>query len=737
MCVGELVGITKRSTLKTLSDATNTGDPVRTSISEEMFRAWNSVLQTTDTDSVHTIRDTESIRQLIRQVCQRRRPGRPPVYVISETGEELKNEQERKFMEKILKRRIRQNRAYRRRKERNSIKKKAMGETTLEEESFPVKKTLSKSSEVSTFQFGEEFLKQPNVHSSVSDKSEYSDNGERQVAPVTESFESQEENQSTVVSLEEDGCRQLKYLWETQEQWEGIASLGRSVTAIRLIFERVKKTYLELTMFLRDAYKSLSIIPGPFDWRTACYVIGISSASEQPGYCILDSLINQEIILIDNGNFHMGPLEKSFALNSSVVTNEPQYQTVMKKAKGRFVEYFLSMYFHISDHVFLQRATAKDIILSIYTSEKVNMDHCLRLLQGNDVAEVLKVDLLNRCVHFFRYCATSETLIAIFKKALNQNASFRSFCFHRNHVTDNSVFKTSCECAEMADSEEIEAIARLKAAIGEAYCNLGDMNTGECLLRQTLELCEFHNIYDSPVLVLPLLYLANLEKKRTFYSTAVEKLNTAVNVLYRLGLRSSPFVTVAFVSGVLLDLQLRNITYMKDSITVMENLPMAGEIPEVSAVLGYLHRWQGNEDVAQRYFQSALKVIQEEAPSTNVSELYIKHCGESCLENVLLTEIEDSCDEKQDKVRNDSPVNSAQEMEQIYGNVNVDNNANCEDSLRCFCFDFKKIGKSLQKMFSCVLSHENSPDYESTFVDDLLEYEDENQLLFNHPFFLA
>ncbi|EME27393.1 uncharacterized protein Gasu_49910 [Galdieria sulphuraria] len=707
MCIGELVGIGKKRSQTKLDSIVNLDEYSWTNSTGGDLDVWNSILQSADTDSVQSPRDIESIRQLIRQVCRRRRPGRPPLYVISETGAELKNEEERKFMEKILKRRIRQNKAYRRRKERDA-KQKATRESSQEVVEYTASETVSKTSEASIFHFGEQFFEQGNILSFVSEKDGRCDNRETQDTSIGEGAEEQETDANRRVSLEEDECLQLRYLWKMEEQWKGVSLSGGSLATIRLIFERVRKSYLGLSMFLRDAYKSLSILPGYFDWRTACFIIGISSTSEQPGHGILQSLLRDQILLSEKGFFLMGPLEKSFALNSSVVRNEPQYLAVMNKAKERFVEYFLSKYFDINDYFFLQRATAKDIILSIYTNEKVNMDYCLKLIVENDIAKILDINLLNRCVHFFRYCASPETLIAIFRKALHQNACSQSLLLE-TCTESNQIAMTTCDCADMMcpDSWEIEAIARLKAAIGEAYCNIGDEEKGEYLLRQAVDLC------------------------------AVEKLNTAINVLYRLGLRNSPFVTVALVSGILLDVQLGNMNFVKDSIAVIEDLPMTKEIPEVNAFLGYLYQWQGKGDVAQHYFQTALEVVQRKELSRNISELYIKHCGESNLESVLLEEIEDSCvEENKETATSVSIGNCSEEKHQICA-TDFQDIPNCNDGIRCFCFDFGKIGKSLKKMLSFVFSDEDSSGYDNTCVDDLLKDEDDKEILFNHPFFLA
>ncbi|GJQ13278.1 hypothetical protein GpartN1_g5069.t1 [Galdieria partita] len=736
MCIGELVGIGKRRSQVNLNSIANLDEYSWTNSTERDADIWNSILQSTDMDSLDAPRDIESIRQLIRQVCRRRRPGRPPLYVISETGAELKNEEERKFMEKILKRRIRQNKAYRRRKER-SAKLKATREINQEAVvECTVSETVSKTSEASMYYFGEQFLEQGNMISFVSEKNENCENGETQDTSISERVEKQETD--TRVSLAEDECHQLRYLWEVEDQWKGVAVSSGSLMAIRLIFDKVRKTYLGLSMFLRDAYKSLSILPGHFDWRAACFIIGISSTSEQPGHSILQSLLHDQILLSEKGYFLMGPLEKSFALNSSVVRNEPQYLAVMNKAKERFVEYFLSKYFDINDYFFLQRATVKDIILSIYTNEKVNMDYCLKLIVENDIAKILDINLLNRCVHFFRYCAAPETLIAIFRKALHKSACSQSLLLETCTESKQLSMKT-CDCADMMcpDSWEIEAIARLKSAIGEAYCNIGDEEKGEYLLRQAVDMCGFHNIIDSPVVVMPLLYLANLEKKRTFYSTAVEKLNTAINVLYRLGLRNSPFVTIALVSGVLLDVQLGNMNFIKDSIAVIEDLPMTKKIPEVNAFLGFLYQWQGKGDVAQQYFRTALEVIRQNESSRNISELYIKHCGVSNLESVLLEEIGEGCvEEKEDPETNVSISNCSQKEEQLRDD-DFQDIPNCNDGIRSFCFDLGKIGKSLKKMLSFVFSDEDSCGYDNACIDDLLKDEEEKEILFNHPFFFA
>jgi len=125
-------------------------------------------------------------------------------------------------------------------------------------------------------------------------------------------------------------------------------------------------------MFLRDAYKNLAIIPGKFNWQTACLIIGIFSSSEQSVHSILQSLFHFQIIRSKAEYFLMGPLEKTFALNSAFVRKEEQFEDVVCGTKNRFIEYFLIKFSDINDAFLLRRGAAKDIIFSIYKNEKTN-----------------------------------------------------------------------------------------------------------------------------------------------------------------------------------------------------------------------------------------------------------------------------------------------------------------------------------------------------------------------------
>jgi len=727
MCIGELVGIGKRRSIAKIDSIANSDDSLWTNSSIQGLDYWKSLL-CDDTVASQTPRDVESIRQMIRQVCRRRRPGRPPLYVFSERGAGLKTEEEKKFMERILKRRIRQNKAYRRKKERTASKKNVARESSQEAEECTTSESIFKTAQVSTSNSRED-LEQENLYSFVSANDEkVSANDESYVS--SENVDTVGKDNSICGVFHGDEYLHLKHIWETEEQWIEIDHASGSFALIRLIFDRVRETYLRLNMFYRDAYKSLSIIPGYFDWQTACYVIGIFSKSEQPDPNVLQPLLHCQIIQSKNDCFLMGPLERSFALNSSFIRNEEQYEDVMCRAKERFVEYFLSRFSEINDYLFLKRGTAKDVVLSIYENEKVNMDYCLKLIMENDTSEMLNMNLLNSCIHFFRYCAAPETLIAIFNKVLDQRASLRYLTLET--CTDDIMFSRTPQCLDSMHPYfwEIETITRINTALGEAYCNVGDNENGESFFREALQLCKYYNIIDSLVVVLPLLYLANLEKKQTYYSTAVEKLHTAVNVLYRWGLRNSPFVPVALVSGAMLEAQMGNMKFVKDSIAVIEDLPYSKDLPEVNTFLGFSYQVQGKQEIARQYFRNAIEIIQRKEFSQNVSEFYLKHCAKSSLKDMLLCEMEDSCvEETTESYINDVTAENSPE-ERV-----DDFQSNCNDGLGCFCFDLGKFGKTLRKFFSFVLSYEDTSGEEGACIDDALE--DQDEIIFNHPFFIA
>lgn len=254
---------------------------------------------------------------------------------------------------------------------------------------------------------------------------------------------------------------------------------------------------------------------------------------------------------------------------------------------------------------------------------------------------------------FFRYCVAPEKLIAIFNKVLHEYARLQALTCELP-FKDNPIAATQHYVDIIcSNSLDIEAISRIKAAIGEAYSIIGDYEKVESFLRQALELCGGNNVSNSPVVVMPLLYLANLEKKRAFYMKAVEKLHTVKHVLYRLGLQNCPFVPGTLVSAALLEAQMGNMKFVKDSIVAIEELTMSEDImPEVDAFLGYSYLGQGRGDIARHHFQYALQAIQQREFSKTTLELYIKHCGDSSLERILLSELNDSAEQEKESFTN-------------------------------------------------------------------------------------
>jgi len=108
-------------------------------------------------------------------------------------------------MEKIVKRRIRQNKAYRHKKE---------GDAHSEE--WRISDSISISLPLSVFEWKED-LEQANLFSFVSRSGEEDSN-----SPSVQSLENVVKD-----ALDEDECLHLKHLWETEEQWFEVCQVSR------------------------------------------------------------------------------------------------------------------------------------------------------------------------------------------------------------------------------------------------------------------------------------------------------------------------------------------------------------------------------------------------------------------------------------------------------------------------------------------------------------------------------
>ncbi|EME27099.1 hypothetical protein Gasu_53200 isoform 1 [Galdieria sulphuraria] len=396
----------------------------------------------------------DSIRILSRRKRNHKKgiskPGRPPSLFINISDSELTEEQ-RKQKKRILRRRERQNMAYRNKKLIKQLQREQQASTLKESGSNELlQQTRMSPSHISSNAFsslplsfsggGNEVIKcrispessegeqtvstnVPRVFSFENDALKDDERklfGNLNVLRSSDSFSTEEKT-----SCESGSNNVISDFYLVQSLEEELLQDNTHFSSLSLYY---RKVLIEIPFLGREAWSAFSIFPSTFSFQAAKYILGWSEQDNLFFEKLARTLETEKVLQIHaDGRLQLYPMAYCFILEYLNAKNG-YFRHKYEVWKCRFLGYYCKLIQEqVSDEIFLHRGTCKQQAESLYTLERENIETALKIAKEWGWKTYRWVLVVSSC--FLKYIWDAESRLEESSKLLQTFQFERDDCF--------------------------------------------------------------------------------------------------------------------------------------------------------------------------------------------------------------------------------------------------------------------------------------------------------------------
>ncbi|GJD09686.1 hypothetical protein Gasu2_39260 [Galdieria sulphuraria] len=568
----------------------------------------------------------------------RRKPGRPPSLFVDKSDSEL-TEEERKVKAKIIKRRLRQNRSYQRRKLRRQFEGGvnspiSTGEgvanyaaTVLSPPPYPMASTqiaeprFSSLGKPAVFD-SQVFLneknlerREPRVSGEMPSTTEYItkfanfDSPPYTAPPSAE----REANHYQRRNREKTNTFMMQQFPSASVEYSSHASAVEPFLSRDLAGMYLDRLFKSLTPILRRTLFKLSVFPETFDVAAAKAIIHdscIESCSEES----MLSTLNERgfIVKVSPKRLQLDLLSKEFLLREVGAHDDFNDWEVIRVAKKNFVSYYTNLLKLIDNERMILDGANMEQALRICDLERMNFEMCLLFAQ-----ELGRQALRHTII-------AGSNVLRLFIPASDRISLISS-------ILDLSRYEQTCSSSNLklagtGDSHETDILlgdssllenqqedAMLLISLGEAYSDDLHFREAEQALCQSLQLLEQSGMNNKPCILIPLIVLANICRETDRTEHALNILRRTLKKLSEFHLENSSY-GISVYENMALTLLVRNereearqclskVTKLAESIR-FEGLPLYTDILGTCGIFSLVFK---DIETAEGYFRRALE----------------------------------------------------------------------------------------------------------------------------------
>mmetsp|Transcript_5123 Transcript_5123/g.15324 ORF Transcript_5123/g.15324 Transcript_5123/m.15324 type:complete len:637 (+) Transcript_5123:336-2246(+) len=453
---------------------------------------------------------------------QPRRPGRPATYIFDKPDHEL-TEEDRKLRNAVLKRRMRQNRSYYRRK----MKKKAGGQeasTVHDSQEVAANDNLDSSLDLMLPQGGQE--QEDPIEEIVTAGANGSSEPVDLVDVITRAETSQGAKFENPEELGEDLEECL--MMAVKGTMDRSTSLSHSAGVKDILFNNLRERFHRLPDSAQGALKSLAIFPRDFDMASAAAVMGEGTTGElNSAIDLIQPLFGMGFITSSNDRFELNNVTKMF------LTEEPNFhdELILGSNRGsessmkRYTQHFQKLLVELTNPSIHKLGFARERAMQVFDVERENMNYSLELCRMAGPERLREFLAAGAAV--MRYCVDASTRIHYLQEALTL-AGMQS--------------NASAVSSSQFDSElppDRRNVVRLELARAEALCDNQSLEDAEEPLKKAMVLmdCDFTKSFTGVMdTVLVLLLLASVKINLSKTDEGHKLLVEALKILNKNGL---------------------------------------------------------------------------------------------------------------------------------------------------------------------------------------------------------
>lgn len=522
--------------------------------------------------------------------CPKRRPGRPPTYIFNKPDAEL-SENERRLKGSVIKRRLRQNRSYHKKKRLRQIAAQSqpqlpyLSHTPILPASSPQPLHLPLS------------LPPHQTHSAPL----HSPLPPFPISPLPS-------NHNTRISSDQDRDEQtlLEHILgvSTPTLPQSSAIIPHPSTPSFLASDLLSRLSTLPTQ-ITHALKHLLLFPASFTAEAARHISAVPDHSPLTFPTqVLQPLIDANLIRpLPSGRYELNELSKS------VLT--PQSYAAARDARNRFVQYFSNTLRNLDPHSLSLDGDERLKAMKVYDAERINVTaalHMCRDIGGKN----LVMQFLTNAATVMRYSTSAHERTEIFETVL--------------HEAQISPPSSSSNPAEEA---------RITLALGEAYFDLLSFEKAKSFLQRAIGMMAGstdHSFASISTSVLALLLFAELQISEREFEEARKLLIQALRTLREAGMQKSTFAVCCLLSLASVYSSLGQSGQAMATVqTSLEILVQLGfkTMPiyaDALRTLGGVHLDAGDSRKAQDTFFSALTIIQKWISRADWEKAPFQHC---------------------------------------------------------------------------------------------------------------
>ncbi|KAI0561773.1 Tetratricopeptide repeat containing protein [Gracilaria domingensis] len=550
---------------------------------------------------------------------RKRKPGRPPTYVFSKPDHEL-SENERRLKGSVIKRRIRQNRSYHRKKRLRQLAASS-GDSNSQS---PAVSTTDHSTNVfvSVAAPVPPPLQLPTLPSDPCHSARLPSPAPPvpslsplpSILPLNQTpFPSSAPFDVSTASTEQSTPRHASQLYisptnqhHSSETVLDISSRHALSDSNRMVRGAASRPLLAAQLATRvDALpidqtclSKLLIFPSTFDAPSALAILNVPFDN---AHSLIRSLVDTNLLSIDNsGRYSISPIAKEL-LSEHRGSHMPEVQ------RGFVVNYIQKLLSFGPERLHCDGAQ-RQLAMKLYDNERANMETALRLSQSlHTSAEPIFHRFLSVAATVMRYSVSASTRLKVFRDALE------------------------LPCL----NEERRIHARIRLALGEAYLDLLSFTPAKEHLEAAIaDLAMYSDSDDSDLSsMLSLLLLAELRASEREFQHAKSLLSQALQSMRNRSMQRSSYaacclLTLASVYSAMHE-ESKALVAVTKAIDVLvtvkfEYMPIYAD---ALRALGCVHFRMGDVDKAQKVFLQGLQIVQDWMARPDWNLAPFQHCA--------------------------------------------------------------------------------------------------------------
>jgi len=564
----------------------------------------------------------------------RRKPGRPPSLFVDKSDSEL-TEEERKVKAKIIKRRLRQNRSYQRRKLRRQFEV-SLNSSISSAGAVGYGATVSspsqyrQASESGLYGFGgsagferetltdRKFLERrnPTVSGEVLGQSQFCANLENfeNSAYSTMPHSVRERELSSGRSPEKTNAYRLQPMPSTVVEHSSQLPNVEPLLSRDLASMYLEKLFKSLTPVLRRTLFKLSVFPETFDYAAAKAVIQdpcFETGSEEE---MLGTLNERGFIVkVSPKRFQLDLLSKQFILREVNTQDNFNDWEIIQVAKKHFVNYYTDLLKLVDNERMILDGTNMEQVLGICDLERMNFEMCLSFAQelGSKTLRHALIAGSNILRHFIPASERVSLILSILDVTRYED----SLSFHNHSKCKNipSHKDGDISLSSHPTVENLQEDALLLISLGEAYSDDLLFKEAEQVLCKSLWLLEQSGMTNKPCALIPLIILSNILRETDRTEEALNVLRGALKKLSEFHLEDSSYA-ISVYENMALTLLIRNEReearhFLSNVLKVAESIRFEG-LPLYTDILGTCGVFSlvfKDVEVAESYFKRALE----------------------------------------------------------------------------------------------------------------------------------